>query len=250
MKKIIIIAITLFFAGHLIAQPAFVNNPFPKTITVTGSAAMEITPDEIYVNVALQEYQKKGDSKKDLETIKSQFLESCKAVGIADADISIIAYSGSNNNYYYMHKKKKNPDMMAGITYQVKFSNSKLMDELVDKLDDNATQNFSIESVSHSKITAFRKELKIKAVQAAKDKGLYLTEGIGEKLGEAITINEPEDNANSDNNIRIRTGMGIYSNSVSNERYKEAGMNGGDATAVDFKKMKLRYEVSVVFALK
>ena len=65
------------------------------------------------------------------------------------------------------------------------------MDNLVEKLDDDATKNFTIVSVSHSKITEYRKDLKIKAIKAARDKGLYLTEAIGEKLGEAITINEP-----------------------------------------------------------
>ena len=42
------------------------NNPFPKTITVTGSAEMEISPDEIYVDVVLKEYQKRGEDKKDI----------------------------------------------------------------------------------------------------------------------------------------------------------------------------------------
>lgn len=35
-------------------------NPYPKTITVTGSAEMEIISDEIYVQVDLKEYEKKG----------------------------------------------------------------------------------------------------------------------------------------------------------------------------------------------
>ena len=52
------------------------------------------------------------------------------------------------------------------------------MDKLVEKLDDEATQNFIIANTSHSKMTEFRKQLKIKAVQAAKDKGIYLTEAL------------------------------------------------------------------------
>src|SRR5258706_610912 len=83
-------------------------------------------------------------------------------------------------------KKKKNNDLLANITYQVKFKSSKLMDDLVERLDDNATQSFQIISVTHSNITEYRRQLKIKAVQAAKEKGIYLTEAIGEKLGDAI----------------------------------------------------------------
>lgn len=90
-------------------QPVFMNNPFPKTITVSGSAEMEVVPDEIYVNIELREYQKKGESKKDLEVIKTQFLEACKTAGIPDSAISIASYTGYNN-YYYI-KKNKNPSI-------------------------------------------------------------------------------------------------------------------------------------------
>ena len=39
-------------------------NPFPKTISVSGSSEMEITPDQIYVHITLREYQKKGEKEK------------------------------------------------------------------------------------------------------------------------------------------------------------------------------------------
>ena len=121
------------------------------------------------------------------------------------------------------------------------------MDKLVEKLDDEATQNFIIASTSHSKMTEFRKQLKIKAVQAAKDKGIYLTDAVGEKLGEAITIYEPDE---SDNSLFFANGL------VSNNAYSQANMLYRDkpedepGQEIDFKKIKLRFEVSVVFALK
>ncbi len=174
------------------SNPFLPHNPFPKKITVSGSAEMEIVPDEIYVNVQLKEYQKRGEEKKDIETIKKQFLESCKAAGIPDSVISIVSFTGSNP--FFWKKRKKDPDLFTSITYQVKFKTSELMDKLVEKLDDDATQSFLIVSVNHSKMTEYRRQLKIAAVKAAKDKGIYLTDAIGEKLGEAITINEPDEN--------------------------------------------------------
>ena len=182
----------------------------PSSNNCTTSAEMEVVPDEIYVNVELKEYQKKGESKKDLETIKNQFLGYCKSVGIPDSVISIESYSGSDS-YYNIRKKKKNTDLFAGITYQIKFNSSKLTDNLVEKLGDDATQIFVIASVSHSRIIEFRRQLKTKVVQAAKEKGVYPTEAIGEKLGEAVTIVEPTEwqpllysnfSANSQSNVR------------------------------------------------
>jgi uncharacterized protein YggE len=96
MKKLIIIVNAFLFATSINAQQPqtiFANNPFPKTITVSGSAEMEIIPDEIYVNVELKEYQKRGENKKDLGTIKTQFLEASNSVGIADSLISIVSYT-------------------------------------------------------------------------------------------------------------------------------------------------------------
>ena len=249
MKKLIIIASIILVANFLQAQqvqPVFTNNPFPKTVTVSGSAEMEIIPDEIYVNITLREYQKKGENKKEIEAIKTSFLESCRSAGIPDSAISIFSYTGYNN-YYYFKKKKKDPDMQSAITYQVKFKDSKTMDALVEKLDDEATQNFQIVSTSHSRITEFRRQLKIKAIQAAKDKGIYLTESIGERLGEAVTIKEPGEpimtpyyNVMANSQVRAR----------SNLSFSEGLEYDNKSQEVDFKKIKMRFEVEVVFALK
>jgi uncharacterized protein YggE len=95
----------------------------------------------------------------------------------------------------------------------------------------------------------YRKQLKIRAIQAAKEKGIYLTEAINEKLGEAITVNEPSEwaapfymsNAAISNNA-------YYTLPYSQTRMEDS--QGDSVSEVDFKKMKLRFEVSVVFALK
>ena len=220
-------------------------DPFPKKISVTGSAEMEIIPDQIFVNIQLREYQKKGEEKKDLETIKTNFLNACKAAGIADSVVSIVAYTGYNP-YWALRKKKKDLDMFASITYQVRFSSSKEMDLLVPNLDDEATQSFEIVRTSHSKITEYRKQLKILAVKAAKDKALYLTEAIGESLGNAIKVEEPKEKQE----YEIPRGSNTISNTVSfNVSYRSEGKDDKDAD-VQFKKMKLRFEVEVVYALR
>lgn len=244
MKKLIMITGFLFVAHFLIAQqvqPIFTNNPFPKTIAVSGSAEMEIIPDQIYVNVELKEYQKKGEDKRDIEIIKKQFLEAAKAAGIPDSAVSIVSFTGDNP--YFIRKRKKDPSLFASITYQVKFKSSELMDKLVEKLDDEATQGFLIVSTDHSKMTEFRTQLKIAAVKAAKEKAMYLTEAIGERLGEAISIKEPNEFRPfwQENAMRSNAAYGTMSQEKKFEN---------NVQIVDFKKMNLRYEVEVIFALK
>ena len=119
MKQLIalfVLVLSVFFAK---AQTQPTCNPYPKTISVTGSAEMDIVPDEIYVQIDLKEYKKKGENKVELEKIKSDFLAKCSSIGLVDSVISIASYQGTNYNYWYWQKRKKDPDMYAGIAYQV-----------------------------------------------------------------------------------------------------------------------------------
>lgn len=240
MKKILFSILLLASVCGATAQTSE-NLPRQKVINVSGSAEMEIVPDEIYVQVTLREYAKKGAPKTDIESIRNNFIKAALALGIPETDISVQGYQGWNGNYWWYKKNnKKNPDMMASITYQVKLATTRKMDELVSKLDDEATENFSIARVSHSKLQAFKKELKIEAIKAAKEKAAYLAEAIGEKVGEAIIINEP----NEINNYP----QPMYANRMMKANMAE-DLAAPEAN-IDFKKMKLQFEVSVTFALK
>lgn len=247
--KLFVTMLLLFTTISTFAQQqtnANCSNPFPKTINVTGSAEMEIVPDEIYVNIHLREYEKRGEPKMVLDKIKENFFSICRASGIADSSISIYSYGGYDRWYWKQARKGKTPDLNASIVYQVKFSNSKTMDELVDKLDDEATQSFNISHVSHSKIREYRTNLKLMAIKAAKEKANNFTAAIGETLGSAVTITEPTE---------TNEGGGIYKQSQTNVTVNQ-GYYGktsvGDIVNPElmFKKMKLRYEVNVLFALK
>jgi uncharacterized protein len=240
MKRISVLLTLLAFFTIAYGQSQVVN-PFPKTIQVNGSSEMEIIPDRIYVVVHLKEYEKKGTGKIDLEKIKNDFLLQCKNAGIPDSLISIASYEGYNGDIWWRKKRKKD-ELYASIAYQVIFTNSKKMDELVDRLDDDATQNFQIVRTSHSKLEEFRRQLKIEAVKAAKAKADYLAAAINETPGEAITIDEPHE--------FYQPYQAQYSNKM-----QEMNMRASDAAnqvmpEVDFKKIKLRFEVRVVFALK
>jgi uncharacterized protein YggE len=238
MKKITLPIIALLFTLGAAAQN--VVNPFPKTITVNGSAEMEITPDEIYVQVDLKEYDKKGGGKVQLDAIRKDFLNDVRSIGLPDSAVTIAYYDSWHGNPW-LRKKNKKHELFASISYQVKLKTSDQMDALVEKLDDEATQNFFIIRTSHSKLDQFRKQLKIDAVKAAKDKASYLAAAIDETVGTAVTINEPGE-------YYIP-----YYNQVANMRVKEMAQDGVSAPTeqvADFRKIKLKYDVTVVFALK
>ena len=251
MKKITTLLSVLLFAISIISQAQSSTQPgcypFPKTISVTGSAEMEVIPDEIYVQVDLREYKKRGEEKIELDKIKNDFLASCKAVGIADSNIAVASYDGYNMANLW-RRRKKDPELLSSIAYQIKFNNTKLIDDLVNRLDDEATNNFSIIKTSHSKITEYRKQLKIMAVKAAKEKAVYLSESVNEQVGSAITIEEPEEYLSSDvQEGNYKSNVGVYENSTMKEVRKGYGIN---ENGVDYRKIKLRFEVKVLYALK
>ena len=238
MKKILIPILVILVSAGSFAQNI---NPYPKTTTVTGSAEMEVIPDEIYVQVDLKEYEKKGQGKVNIETIRRDILSSAKSIGIADSLISIASYDGYNGNPW-LRKKNKKDELYASISYEIKFKESKQLDALVEKLDDNATSNFFIQRTSHSRLAEYRKQLKIAAVKAAKEKAEYLSAAIGETITNAVTINEPVEYYVPYYNMNRQT---------SNMRMKQdAAEMAPDVAPTDFKKIKLKYDVTVVFGLK
>ena len=237
MKKMILAlsaSLCLLFANAQVID----NTIKQRTINVTGSAQLQITPDEIYVQVGLREYNKKNGDKVDIETIRNQFLTAAKSMNIADTDVVLQGYSGWDGNYWWYQKnKKKNPDMKAGVTYEVKVKSVDDMDKLVDKLDDEATQNFYLSRTSHSNMDSIKKQLKIQAVKAAKDKATYLAAALGENVGQALIINDPNEIGDYP--------RPLYANAmVKAEADQSAPMN------VDFKKIKIQYDVNVIFELK
>jgi uncharacterized protein YggE len=238
MKQILIAFMAYMFTIPAIAQDV---KQIQRTISVSGSSEIEVVPDEIYIQVDLREYTKKNGDKVDINTIKNNFLEACKSIGLTEKEVTVQSYQGYDNNYWWMKKKKKeNPDLKASISYSIKVSKVDMLDALVNKMDDEATQNFFIAKTSYSKIDELKKDLKITAVKAAREKAIYLSEAIGEHIGEAITINDPTE---------INTPPRPY---YANQMMKTEDSTGNTEPPmdVDFKKIKIQYEVNVVFALK
>ncbi len=239
MKKIAILILPLLVLGTAKGQ---MLPPVQKSISVTGTADTTVTPDEIYIQVELREYDKKNGGKIDIGSIKNDFLSACKDLGLADSDVVVQSYSGWDGNYWWYQKnKKKNPDMKAGITYWVKVNNLSLMDQLVSKLDDEATQNFFIAKTDYSRRGEMERTLRMSAIRNARDKASYLCAAINEQLGGALTITEPgEGNGYS---------QPVYSAMMlKNVGYDQS--SGEPAMNISFKKISLSCSENVVFAIK
>jgi hypothetical protein len=98
----------------------------------------------------------------------------------------------------------------------------------------------------------YKKQIKINAVKAAKDKATYLLEAIGEKVGKAITITETTGFVEVDDGIydnRYRNGLSNnISQSFSNTRFLDE--SGNAENMIGDKTIKLSYSINTEFAIQ
>jgi uncharacterized protein YggE len=234
MKKLLAIAFVALFSLSASAQQVDLR----KKITVSGSSEMEVTPDIIYLSISLKEYFKDNNNKKkvDITTLENQLFSAVQKAGLDKDNLTINDLS----SYNYATEKKKNPDFLASKQYRLKVTDLNKWNDIIGAIDAKGIASTNIESYDYSKIESLKKDLKVKALQAAKVKATYLVEALGDKLGSVIDIQEVNNELYPQ--PVYRTNMMMKS---------MADANGEMAAAeIDFKKIKLSYTMNTVFEIR
>jgi uncharacterized protein len=241
----LIIALLFGFgtASTLFAQTSSTNTTMTRKIEVLGSAETEVIPDQIYFNVALREYfQDKDRTKKvAIETLEKQLQASVKSAGIPKENFQIENVYG--NRWHWQPDKKKPADFQESRRYVLKLSDLSKIDEILNNVDGKGIEFVNITRYDHSNMEAYRRDLKIKALQAAKEKADYLLQSIGEQTGGILEVSEM---GGSDGNYPIP----YQAYAKSNVMMESGPAYDSSAEPIDFKKIKLRYEMRAVFAIK
>jgi uncharacterized protein YggE len=235
MKKLMTLAIVALFSVSALAQQVDLR----RKISVSGSAEAEVTPDIIYISISLKEYLKDNNSKKkvDITTLENQLYAAVQKAGFDKENLMI----NNLSSYSWATEKKKNPDFLASKQYRLKVSDLNKFNDIIGAVDPKGIASTNIESYDYSKIESLKKELKVKALQAAKTKAAYLVEALGDKLGSAIDIQEVSNEAYPQPMYRANTMM---------MKAESADMAGAAAPNLDFKKIKLNYVMNVIFEIK
>jgi uncharacterized protein len=214
------------------------NKPPVKKIEVTGSAEVEIVPDEIYLDIALREYKNKT-SKVEISVLEKQLQKAVQEAGIPAENLSIANVFGSNYDQWWS-KKKKDPDFMARKQYRLKLNKLDKVNVILGAVNDEGIESVTISSYTHSKMEEYRKQVKTKALQAAKEKANYMLEAIGDKIGGVLEVQE----INTDNYADVRPMM---TNMMVRTKAEAADAAMPD---IDFKTIKVRAEVRAVFFIQ
>ena len=232
MKNIVLGAFLSLFSLSAFSQQMM---HMPKKIEVNGSAETEVTPDIIYIGMSLKEYFKDSGNKKkvEIEDLERQLQSAVLKAGVPQENFMINNISSYNNWW----EKKKTTDFLARKQYRIKVTDLTKFNEIMSAVDPKGIENSNIESYDYSKIESLKKELKIKALQNAKEKAEYLINSIGGTLLGPLEIQEI--------NIEAQPEIMNFAKTVLRAASSEDGM-----PEIDFKKIKLNYQMKAIFEIK
>lgn len=233
MKKLLTAALLSIFTMSAFSQQVDTR----RKIEVIGSAETEVTPDIIYLSISLKEYFKDNNNKNKvgIETLERQLQTAVLKAGIPKENFTV----NNINSYTNTWQKKQKPEFLASIQYRIKVTDLTKLNDILTAVDPKGVQYTNIESYDYSKIESVKKELKVKALQAAKEKASYLASALNDNLGDALEIQEINNE--------------IYPQPMyrANAMFKSDTMaESVDMPEIDFKKIKLNYQMRTVFELK
>lgn len=201
-----------------------------KFIEVTGSAEMTVQPDEVQLQITLGDNRKTGGKK--IEEIETEFKEILRRNNVKPESIK---FEGASNNWWYYWQKRHG---MNSITVNVTLDAKSNILQLVKDLDKPWVMDIAIAKTDHKDITRFRKEVKIQAMKAAKEKAGYLVESVGDKIGGILSVEEiPDSQPDFRSQQRLMANVAYESDQQS---------TGVDNVA----EIKLRYEIKVKFEIQ
>ena len=206
-------------------------------IEVTGSAEKEIVPDEIYIGITIREkYENK--TKVTIEEQEEKLKTAVTSVGVNLANLFV-----SDANADYVTVKWRTKDVLTKKEYLLKVGDAVKVGKVFQELEKLQIMDAYISKVNHSKLDSLKKEVKIMAIKAAKNKADYLLAAIGEKTGKALVVQE------RDNTFDSRLLNTYQANYVDYEKSKFSSTTDTDYK-IQFQKIKIQSAIYVKFLIK
>ena len=201
--RMLLLFVLCFNSYLIIGQEDKTKEENQSFIEVTGTASKEIVPDRIFIEIILTE--KTIDRKK--YTIQEQEAK-LKSI-IQSLNIGIEKLALSNSTSKVLLKRNREKGIKLTKEYILEVSTSQKVNSTFQALHNANIKEASIIKTENSKITEIRKEVRIEAIKAAKEKAEYLLNAIDEELGQPIEIKEtiPYDSRRAFSNTSINSNI-------------------------------------------
>lgn len=213
-------------------------SPQERYIEVSGSSQIEVDPDEVHFIITIREYWQEefdGVSKPEdyrtkvpLSTIESDLRGRLAKLGISSEDIS----TQEIGDWW----RQQGQDFLISKQLDIKMSDFDKIDDIIKGIDTRGVQTMRIGELRHKDMADYRRQCKIEALKAARDKAAYMAGALGQHIGSVLRIVEYNDGT-ADSSLRYKT---------SNVVMETAATGGGTE---QFRKLVLRCQVQVRFLL-
>lgn len=229
MKNITLL-VCILFTTVLVSQ-----NTLPKPyIEVRGVSELEIVPDEIYLDIKLNERQERG-KKLTIAVLENKLKNALNKIGIPEENLSI-----ADVNAVLAKTGWWREEVLAVANYSLKINGADKLKQVFEYLKKMEISDVTITKATHSKLEALKNKNSITAIQNAKKKADNLLAAIGEKTGKPIVVNEINNNQPYYANVN-------YLRNDSNRLNKSEGF---ERKTVEFKKIKIKSTIYVKFLIE
>ena len=233
--KTFAVLVTLWLSGILAISAQEDNNS--RYIEVTGSSETEIIPDEIHFMITIKEYWQEEFEKKskpeDYQTkvpvneIEHNLMSALKQAGIAPSDIQ----TQEVGDYW----RERGKDFLISKTFDIKLQNPDQINRIIQTVNTKGIQSMNIGELKNKDLQEYRKQGKIEALKAARQKADYLVAAMGQKLGNVLRIVEPEERS--------------FSYFQPQSAMSNVAIPSYDSNPENFRTIKLRYQMTARFEI-
>ena len=233
--KTFAVLVTLWLSGILAISAQEDNNS--RYIEVTGSSETEIIPDEIHFMITIKEYWQEEFEKKskpeDYQTkvpvneIEHNLMSTLKQAGIAPSDIQ----TKEVGDYW----RERGKDFLISKTFDIKLQNPDQINRIIQTVNTKGIQSMNIGELKNKDLQEYRKQGKIEALKAARQKADYLVAAMGQNLGNVLRIVEPEERS--------------FSYFQPQSAMSNVAIPSYDSNPENFRTIKLRYQMTARFEI-
>lgn len=199
-------------------------------VEITGRAEMEVTPDEIYLNITINQ----ADSRRTLQQREQEMMRALRDIGI-DLEKNLTVGDMASDLQTFLLRRNT---VQTTKTYQLKVNGATQLAAVFNVLSREGISDASITRVDVSNIAELRDEVRVMAIKAAQRNAATLSGAIGQSTGRAIFIQD----------------YGYTSRPFSNAVFARSAMSAEaaslDVPDLEFQKVKIEYSVMVRFLLE
>ena len=217
----LLIASTFSFGQNLKNET---EKPF---IEVIGTATKLVTPDKIFISITLSD----KTIGKESYTIEKQEEKLKTAIKGLNIDLKNLYLSDSNSEI--TRYKKRETGIRLSKEYTLIVKNAEEVSQVFKELNKIEIKEASIEKAESSEIDTIRKEVRIEAIKAAKEKATYLLAAIGEQLDKPLIIREE---SIMPDNVMLSNSFNYFKESKTEE--------------ISFEKIEVKFSYYVKYSIK